>query len=322
MTSLSKVNKAFVQQSKKERGMDMIETIKGKIENLGKTYIHEHIKLDLSSHKSDPDTNYNDVDQLILEFKELKGKGISSIVEVTNRGMGRDILSLRKVADETGLNIIASTGFYKEPFLPEYFYRLGNKELEKLLLKDIQKGIDGTDSKAHVLGEVGTSHNKITPMERRAFDIVTNVHLETGKPIFTHTTLGTMALEQIEILKNKSVDLEKVLIGHMDLNFNKEYHLRVADTGCYLGFDTIGKINYQPDEHRIELIKELIKRGHEDQIVLSLDLTRKSHLKNRGGIGYSYLIDIFIPMLIDSGVSEKIIDKFLIDNPDRLLNIS
>src|SRR5699024_1436178 len=114
----------------------------------------------------------------------------------------------------------------------------------------------------------------------------------------------------------------KVLIGHMDLNFDKEYHLRIADKGVFLGFDTIGKLNYQPDENRIELINELVKRGHEDQIVLSFDLTRKSHLKNRGGIGYSYLIDIFIPRLLDSGISENTIDKFLIDNPNKLLNIS
>lgn len=297
----------------------MITTITGNINNLGKTYIHEHIKVDLSGHKKDPDTKYNNIDELILEFKKLKNKGIDSIIEVTNRGMGRDINSMLVVAQNTGLNIVASTGFYKEPFLPDYFYKLSDKELIKLLIKDIEIGIDGTDAKAHVLGEVGTSHNIIKPMEERALKLVAYTHRETGKPIFTHTTLGTMGLEQIEILNSKAVDLEKVLVGHMDLNFDLEYHLRIADKGCYLGFDTIGKLNYQPDENRVELIKELINRGHEEQIVLSLDLTRNSHLKNLGGIGYCYLIDVFIPKLIDSGIKEKTIDKFLIDNPNRLL---
>lgn len=300
----------------------MINTVKGKVKKLGKTYIHEHVKLDLSRHKKDPDTNYDDTEEVVLELQQLKKKGIDSIVEVTNRGMGRDALAMVKLSEETGLNIIASTGFYKEPFLPQYFYQLSDKELCRLLIKDIEDGIDETIVKAHVLGEVGTSHNKITNTERRLFNIIGDVHLETGKPVFTHTTLGTMALEQIKILEEKDVNLEKVLIGHMDLNYDIEYHLRVADKGCYLGFDTIGKISYQPDESRIQLIKELVVNGHENQIVMSLDLTRKSHLKRYNGIGYSYLIDKFIPRLIEEGIKEELINKFLIDNPNRLLNIS
>ena len=300
----------------------MITTVKGKVKRLGKTYIHEHIKLDLSGHKKDPDTNYNDTNEVMLELKELTKKGIDSLVEVTNRGMGRDVLIMVELAERTGLNIIASTGFYKEPFLPQYFYQLSDKELTNMLIKDIEEGMDETHIKAHVLGEVGTSHNRITDTERRLFYIIGNVHLNTGRPIFTHTTLGTMALEQIQILEERNVDLEKVLIGHMDLNYNMEYHLRVADKGCYLGFDTIGKINYQPDENRIQLIKELVARGHENQIVLSLDLTRKSHLKKYKGIGYSYIVDKFIPLLIESGIKEETISKFLVDNPNRLLNIS
>ena len=53
--------------------------------------------------------------ELYWNYKELKDKGIDSIVEVTNRGMGRDVLSMVEYL-KTGLNIIASTGFYKEPF--------------------------------------------------------------------------------------------------------------------------------------------------------------------------------------------------------------
>lgn len=298
----------------------MITTIMGEVNNIGKTYIHEHIALDLSSHKKDPDTNYNDIDEIILELKEIKKKGIDTIVEVSNRGMGRDVLAMAEVSKKTGLNIIASTGFYKEPFLPEDYFNSSDKELIKILMEDIEKGIDGTNIRAHVLGEIGTSYKEIKDTEKRLFNIISRVHLETGKPIFTHTTLGTMGLEQIEMLNSNGVDLGKVLIGHMDLNYDLDYHLRIADKGCYLGFDTIGKINYQPDENRIKLIKELVQRGHASQIVMSLDLTRKSHLKKYDGIGYSYLIDRFIPNLINSGISLEIIDKFFIDNPNRLLN--
>jgi len=298
-----------------------ITTINGIIseDNLGKTYIHEHLKLDLSSQKRDIDTNFDDIDSVIQEMRLLKGKGISTIVEVTNRGMGRDIQAMKRIADEAGINVIVSTGFYKEPFLPQYVYEMEEKEVIKLLTKDILQGIDGSDIKAHVIGEIGTSKDKMTPMEFTVFKIAALTHLETGKPISTHTTLGTMALEQIKLFKEYGVDLTKVVIGHLDLSCDLDYHLRIADTGCFIAFDTIGKIKYESDEKRVEHIKELVNRGHLDQIVLSQDITRKSHLKANGGIGYSYLLDSFIPKLIKSGLSGEQIDHMLINNPKRLL---
>lgn len=300
----------------------MIHTALGPIEQVGKTYIHEHLTLDLSGPKQDPDANYDATAQVILELKNLKSLGIDAIVDVTNRGMGRKPRILAEAAAQTGLTIIASTGFYKEPFFPPYFYELSDDELIELLVNDVEHGMDGTNVKAHVLGEIGTSHNQVTSAEERLFRLVGRVHQRTGKPIFTHTTLGTMALEQISLLEDMAVDLSKVLIGHMDLKCDLDYHLKVADRGCYLGFDTIGKLNYQPDQRRVELIKELVARGHEDQIVMSLDLTRKSHLATNGGIGYSYLVDSFIPMLLEAGLRTETVDKFWIDNPNRLLNIS
>lgn len=300
-----------------------IQTINGVIpvEHLGKTFIHEHLRIDLSSHKKDNDTNFDDIDSVIDEMKMLKNRGIDAIVEVTNRGMGRDIEAMSRIGKESGIKIILSTGFYKEPFLPQYVYEKEEKDLVKLLLEDILVGIDGTQAKAHVIGEIGTSKDTITPMEHKIFRVAALTHLETGKPISTHTTLGTMALEQLELLKEYSIDLSKIVIGHLDLKCDLDYHLRVADTGCFMAFDTIGKANYQPDEKRIENIVKLVNRGHVDQIVLSQDITRKSHLKINKGIGYSYMIDKFLPKLTEAGVSELDINKMLIDNPRRLLGI-
>src|SRR5690554_3812506 len=299
----------------------MIRTVTGKIDCIARTYIHEHIKIDLSGHKKDPDTKFDDTQQVIIELTQLKKDGISTVVDATNRGMGRDVQVLLQVAEATGLNIIASTGFYKEPFLPSYVYENSDKELQQLLQADIEVGMDGTGAKAHVLGEVGSSRDEITPVEERIFKIVAQVHAETGSPIFTHTTLGTMAKEQVDLLVSRGVDPQKILLGHMDLAAELDCLLQVADKGCYLGFDTIGKTKYQADETRAQRIRELVNRGYEDQIVLSQDLTRKSHLKVNGGIGYDHLYNNFLLRLKDAGVGQDLIDKFLISNPTRLLNI-
>ena len=288
---------------------------------LGRTYIHEHLSIDLSGQKNDLDARFDDEKAVIEELKILKSKGIESIVDVTNRGMGGDVEAMRKIAVAAGMKVIASTGFYKEPYLPSYVYSMEVKDIVKLLLSDIREGINESGVKAHVIGEIGTGKDRITPVELKVFEIAARAHLETGKPISTHTTLGTLALEQLEILKGYGIEPAKIVIGHLDLNCDMEYHLQIADSGCFMAFDTIGKLSYQPDEKRMENIKELIRRGHLDQIVLSQDITRRSHLKINGGIGYSYMLDFFIPRLIEASVTPQHVDHMLRNNPARLLDV-
>ncbi|MBU3145817.1 phosphotriesterase [Clostridium sp. CF012] len=284
----------------------------------GITYAHEHITIDLSGPKKDEDCKLDTMEEIIKELKELKSKGVSNIIDVTNRGMGRNIEFLTKVKDETGINILSSTGYYKSPFFPEEVYKLSIKELAHIMLMEITDGIDNTGVKADIIGEIGTSKDNILPEEEKVFRAASMVHVETGKPIVTHTTLGTLGLEQLKIFKEYGVNLDKVVISHVDLSGDLDCILRLIDSGANVAFDTIGKINYQPEAVRVNLLKELSKRGLSEKIVLSMDITRKSHLKYLNGLGYSYLLDNFVPLLRKGGISEAQIDNMIKNNALRI----
>lgn len=296
--------------------------INGKIrpEDLGKTYMHEHLYLDLSRIKGDPDTHYDATETVAEELKDLHARGISTIVEVTNTGMGRDLERMRRIAEISGMQVIVSTGYYKDPFLPDAVTEETIEHLAKRMVGELNEGIDGTEIRAQLIAEIGTSKNVMTEMEEKVFEAAARAHVETGAAISTHTTLGTYAVEQLDFFKRFGVDLEKVVIGHVDLRCDLDTHLRIAETGATLAFDTIGKVNYASDEARVEHIQKLIEHGHGKQIVLSQDLTRKSHLKAFGGIGYSYLLDVFLPKLRAAGVDEKWIRQMLVKTPARILD--
>ena len=98
-------------------------------------YAHEHITIDLSGVKKDIDCFLNNKKQTIEEFKDLKAKGVSTIIDVTNRGMGRSTEYVAEVINETGINILQSTGYYKEPFLPEEVYKINEKKWKRRFLK-------------------------------------------------------------------------------------------------------------------------------------------------------------------------------------------
>ncbi|MDA6131401.1 phosphotriesterase-related protein, partial [Escherichia coli] len=81
-----------------------------------------------------------------------------------------------------------------------------------------------------------------------------------------HTTLGTLGLEQVQLLTKHGLPADQIIIGQQDLNPNKDEVLSVLETGAYIAFDTIGKNNYRPDEERAAFLLEFINRGFEKQI--------------------------------------------------------
>lgn len=286
----------------------------------GYTLMHEHMTIDLSGQKHNLDCKVDCIDEITKEMKKLYSKGVRNIVEVTNRGMGRNVKNIVKISKESGINFICSTGFYKEPFLPDYVYEMDKEEIAELLINDIEIGIDGTGIKAQLLGEIGTSKDHMTKEEEKIFESIVIAHKKTGVPISTHTTLGTNALGQIEFFEKNNVDLSKVNIGHVDLSGDVQYIIEILSKGVYISFDTIGKNNYLLDSKRVEMLKILQDMNLLNKVFLSQDISRKSNMEFMGGIGYSYIFDSFIPMLKEKGITDESLDLMLHKNPMNFFN--
>lgn len=285
----------------------------------GITYMHEHTTIDLSRLKHNDDTNLNCFEETVEEFKELYSKGVRNVVDVTNLDMRRNPSYVQRVAEASGINIIQSTGFYQDKFLPDFVTDASVASLANLMIQEITEGIAGTSIKAQIIGEIGTSKGMMTEREKKVFQAAVVAHKTCGVPITTHTTLGTFGHEQVDFFKNEDVDLNRVVIGHVDLTGDVTYILKMLDQGVYVEFDTVGKENYQPDLLRAQMLREIEKQGFEDRVFLSMDITRKSNLKYKGGIGYAYLLDTFVPLLGETGVSESFIRKMLVANPRRFM---
>lgn len=282
------------------------------------TYAHEHTTIDLSGVKKDADCRLDEFAQTLEEFKNLKKLGVARIIDVTARGMGRNLAYVQKMSEASGLKILVSTGYYKEPFLPPEVYELSEQELAQIMIRELTAGIEGSGLKASLIGEIGTSQGQMEPVERKVFRAAARAHLETGAPLSTHTTLGTLGLEQLQLFKEMGVDLTKVYIGHVDLSHDVDYILRLLDTGANVGFDTVGKLKYAPDTERIRELLAIEQHGLTGQVLLSMDITRKSHLKINGGPGYAYLLENFVPAALKAGVSREACEQMLVKNAQRL----
>lgn len=299
---------------------------------LGATSIHEHIFKKAPPNATDSDPRLDELDVAIEELQAFREAGGDAMVEVTTLDMGRDADKLAKASAATGVKIVASVGYYKcshfqrrgeavrvRKSLSEKLRATSVDQLAALFVGEVREGIAGTEVKAGIIAEIGTSYGQILKEEEKVFRAAARAHRETGVPISTHATLGTMGREQVELFKEEGVDLGHVVIGHLDLVPDTAYHVELARHGVFLGFDTTGKEEYLPDAKRAELIQRLILEGFEDHIVLACDIALRSQLRSYGGYGYAYLLDSFVPRLEEFGIDPVTIHKLLVENPRRLL---
>lgn len=300
-----------------------VHSVTGSIDSqqVQKTMIHEHLVFDLSGVRQevDQDSRLEDTPILDREIQILKESGCNTIVEVSNLGMGRDAKALYHIAKKHDLVIVASTGFYKESVYPTFVFEKSAEELAEIMIREIKDGMDDTDIKAGLISEIGSSLNKITATEQKVFQASIMAHKKTGAPISTHCEIGTMGKGQLEIFQRNEVNMNQISFGHQDLNTDIEEQLLLLNSGAYIQFDTIGKNSYRKDSDKVDNLLVLLDRGFEDQIMLSCDITRKSHLKAHGGHGYNHLFESFIPALVNSGVTKEIIEKMFIHNPRKFL---
>ena len=283
----------------------------------GYTWVHEHLHIDLSGFKNNLDCRLDQYDLICQEMKDLRALGVSNIIEMTNRYMGRSPQFMLDLMRETGINVVACTGYYQDAFFPEHVAAHSVEQLAQEMVDEIVIGIDGTELKAGIIAEIGSSEGVITPLEEKVFIAAARAHIETGRPISTHTSFSTMGVEQLVLLQAHGVDLSRVTVGHCDLKDNLDNILRMIELGAYVQFDTIGKNNYYPDEKRIAMLHAIRDRGLLSHVMLSMDITRRSHLKANGGNGYDYLLTTFIPQLRQSGFSQADVDTMLRDNPSK-----
>jgi phosphotriesterase-related protein len=309
--------------------MKKVQTVLGPVspEELGTTLTHIHVWF--SEPTDDPGNVLNDMDRSVQEmlyYKEAGGRAVVDGNIWTDRAE-----ALVEISKRTGLHIIAKSGLrWKQTFEKEKnFYDkkyplppildMPIDEVVEQMVHDVTVGIDGTDVKAGVL-KTGAPYNYINPYTERALRVIGRAQAQTGVPVFLHTSKGTMALEQLEILQEEDADLSKVALGHIDRNPDPWYYKQIVKMGAILIFDHISKAKYWPDSVHVENMRKLVEAGYEDRITLSIDYGHYRDLKAYGGgVGYAWVLEKFVPRLRDQGFKEETIDKFLVQNPARYL---
>lgn len=266
----------------------------------------------------------------ILRFKKAGG---TTIVDATMPGIGRNPQWLKRISEETGINVVMGTGFYVYSSHPEQLKAMTEEEIARLMVQEITQGVDGTGIKAGIIGEIGISEI-FNDDERRVLRASAIAHKETGVAVLVHINPWTTnGIEAAQILLDSGVKPEKIAISHIDVQDDMTYIKQLLDMGVYVEFDNFGKEYYVNrevrnagyglfvhDTDRVACVKALIDAGYKKQLLLSCDVCLKTCLRTYGGWGYDHVLTNIVPMLEDEGVSHEDIMLMLSENPARFLD--
>jgi phosphotriesterase-related protein len=316
-----------------------VQTVLGPVDadRLGVTLMHEHIFILSPEVQQNWPTGWDEeqaVAKAVVRVNELAAAGVSTIVDLTVVGLGRDIRLVKRVAEQVDLNIVVATGLYTYDSLPHYFdYRSAAfrpdsiDALEELFLLDIEDGIAGSGVRPGVL-KCATDEPGVTTGVERVLRAVAKVHRRTGILISTHTDAPTRrGLDQQHIFESEGVDLSRVVIGHSGDSTDLEYLETLLQAGSTLGMDRFGVGVYCTPEQRIETVVRLCDMGWAHQMVLSHDaachvdwfdedLLRKA----APNWHFLHLTNDVIPKLKERGVTEAQVKTMMVDTPRRLLD--
>jgi len=295
-------------------------TVRGPIDpsEMGVTQTHEHLLIDAFDHYASYEFVIDDEEMVVQELREFTGRGGKTICDVTTEEIGRNPKALRRISEAAGIHVVMGAGWYREFGYPKVVQERTSTELADILVREIEQGVRDTGVRAGFIGEIGTGRHFIKPAEERVFRAACLAQQRTGVAISTHTTRwGTLALEQIAMLKEFGADLSKVIIGHLGDRRGAGHLLGVAEKGVYLEIDNIGYLDYQPELVRADNVAALVKEGFGERVLLSEDICSLRHLKYQGGKGYGYLLEVFVPMLKERGLRDEHLHKLLVENPAR-----
>jgi phosphotriesterase-related protein len=335
-----------------------IHTVLGPIEpeELGATSMHEHLLSDLRIWAKPPselppagvpigpelmgylrwnalsipeNLVLHDPEVAVRELTDAKAAGASAVLELTLDGMGRRLAELPDISRRSGVHVCVGAGWYVEETQPERIRTADADTIAAELIDELTNGIGDTGIRPALLGEIGTSH-PVTDAEWRSLRAAGRAGAETGAAVYVHMSFrGRLGLDVLDVLVDEGMEPSRIIVGHLDENFDRDYHAEVAERGAVLAYDTFGSDFYYgdpglrnpTDAERFAMVSFLIERGYAHQLIIGADVWAQSNLKHNGGYGYDHLFRRIMPgidRLADGDAS--IIEAISVGNPRRLLN--
>lgn len=367
--------------------MNKITTVCGNIdpENLGLTSMHEHLLFDdryvINGYKSvmpQPDlpahrlvlntenVSYarnncmffedmyycDDPDYVKVELDYYKECGGNTIVDASPIEWRGNVSELRKLSEETGLNIICSTGVFNNASRLPRFINATEDEIYNVVMTEINEGIGDTGVFPGMVKSAITRPDETGKLanaeDMKALRANARAAADSGYGFSLHTTIGisdeALVNTLSELIEYSGIAPNKIICNHLctaigitdvykyaneivgrDLRYERA--LGILELGVNIGIDMCnnplrhGFESFNSDEFDcLREIMHLVKAGYADQVILGGDVMPYACGIQRGWTGYSAIMNRMLPMLKYVGCTDENLYKLYTGNPIRILS--
>jgi len=306
--------------------MATVETVGGPIDagDLGTTLVHEHLRL----HSSPVDVEFPhlyDEDAVYRRATEaasgLVAQGVKTICDPSCMYHGRDIGFVKRVADETGLQVVPCTGIYTYSQLPPYFQHRDEDHMAEVFAHDVEVGIQGTEIKAAFL-KCAVDEPGLTDDVEKVLRAAARASQRTGRPMMVHSHPRTRrGLEIMGVLDEEGVDPGRVQIAHTGDTDDLDYIEELLARGPFIGMDRYGTEIFLPDDRRDVTLLTLLERGHADRMFISADACAEfdwfpPELIEQMAPNWksTYIFDGVVPRLREAGMTDDQLEQMTVTN--------
>jgi phosphotriesterase-related protein len=314
-----------------------VQTVQGPVDagELGIVLGHEHVRFRDEAVAEQWPGRYDDaleLDAALVAVRAAAEQGVRTIVDATAMFGGRDVRFMKRVADETGVRIVACTGIYSYDYLPHYFENRDVDVMADHFVEDIERGCQGTEIRAAFL-KCAADAAGVTEHVEKIHRACARASLQTGAPIMAHSMPAVATgPRQVEIFEEEGVDLSRVQIAHCGDSEDLDYIEGLLAKGVYVGLDRYGLEMYLPIDKRNATTAELLRRGHAERLIVSQDFCASIDwfppeaaevFESQGAIrnwSMTLVFEEVVPWLRDQGVMDDgVFDTVFVENPRRWL---
>ena len=291
--------------------------------NFGMTDAHQHVWIDRVIGIDPSAPVLEDLSVVREGLVRYKAVGGAALLDCQPDGCGRNVAVLSALAQNSGVAIIACTGFHLRQYYPpdHWLWSANESDAGDYFIRELRDGASESPAGGAIRAgfiKIACSGDLKEPPPRMLAAAATASAL-TGAALLVHTDQGALAEEILQRLLRFGAEPSRIVLCHMDKRPDPELHKTLAATGVLLEYDTFFRPKYDPERNVWPLVEQMLTEGQAGAIAFGTDLADVESWRNPGPAG---LPSILAPRLVAMGCAPDVVAALTGNNIVARLAIS